>query len=139
MEELIINTAVIGVVSAIVWLVTRGVWQELENQKTTISDLKDRRVSEIENRLNGAADSRKAMHRDLSDRVRVVDCKADRESMKQMFAGYNDSVLKLERVSERTDAALRRSELVMNQVIDLKGDLSELTGRISNMNGGGNG
>ena len=131
-----------AMVGFLVWaLLRRGMERhdtEVAALRQDVAILRDRRIVQLEqstdDRLQRSAEGRKELHVAVEnirrEYVRREDCQKDTQMIMQQLAGYLEATTRLERVSERADAAMRRSEDVLNRVIEVKGELAELTGRI---------
>lgn len=131
-----------AMVGFLVWaLLRRGMERhdtDVAALRQDVAMLRDRRIVQLEqstdDRLARSAEGRKELHVAIEqvrrEYVRREDCKADKDSIMQQLAGYLEATTRLERVSERADAAMRRSEDVLNRVIEVKGELAELAGMI---------
>jgi hypothetical protein len=124
---------------------------EVDQLRTDVTDLRDQRLEGVEKelathkesddaRFKAASDARGRIHEQLDEIRTGYVSKADfvRESaaMANRLHEFTGAVLKLERVGERADMALQRSQDVLDQVISVKGDMRQLIGEMDQLRKG---
>ena len=143
MGEIVGPVLVSAVVGALVWLlikrnVERGD-RERASLKNEVSELRDERVKKVERDVEHAQRSRSKIYQDITDiRGKFVhkgECTEQRDEMMQRIAGFNESVLKLERVSERTNTVMKLGDRLLQQMISVKEDVASITARVESLNG----
>jgi len=91
-------------------------------------------------RFDAANGSRREIHKELTDiRTHFVhkkECDEAHNQLLQQMGGFNESVVKLAQVSERTDVALKRTEQLAERLINVNGDVAALTARVEDLKNG---
>ena len=147
MSSILVTAIAGGIGSAmggcIVWFFVKRPFRDQEKTMDTLKhevrDLRDDEIKDLKAADAKAESSRKSIHQEL-DQVRrkfvhKEECAESRRTIADQVAGFQASVLKLERVSERTDMALERGEELMRQTIAVKEDVAGLVARVEAISG----
>jgi len=135
-----LTTAFVGV---IVWMSIRRPMEtrdrKVEHLEHEIQDLRDDKMAAFDLRLGEAAGARRGIHQDMTKIrgtfVHKNECKERYEALAGQLAGFNEAVLKLERVGERTEVIDRNNRQILEQLIETKTEIAEIGGQIKRMNG----
>lgn len=136
------------------WLTVRRTVEtrdrDVRELRGDVEELRQHRVSRLEQDLRehalgddgrhiAANSSRKSMHEAIGrierEFVHKAECERDRSDVMKRLGEFGQSVLVLERVSERTDMAMKRGEQLLQQLINLNAEVCTLTGRVEALNG----
>lgn len=148
----LVPAAISAISGLLVWLlIQRNVERrdvEIDTLRNIVQDLRDHRVGSLESELAGqyddvnkrlaaAADARKELHREIAaireTFVTKASCETEHRKLMGQLGEYRESVLKLERVSERTDMALARGEQLLAQIIHVESRVSALAGKLEQL------
>lgn len=143
----LVNLVVIGLVGGFVrgavqrWVERRDKrHDDLEGEVRQLRDVRVTRIEsdmsehkkEADNRHRSAAESRKALHGEVArldrDKVSWADCN-------RMHDGYVSQVQELAKVTERVDAASKRTGDLFDRVIGVKEDVDRMLGRLEALEG----
>lgn len=147
MWSMVASAAISGIIGILIWIAVRRpidvATRRHEQLEDEVRDLREQRVGRLEKEMEKETTGSMNDRRDMDDKVARVrqefvhkkECSEAMGLMRDQLASFNGSVLKLERVSERTDQALESTKELMQQVISTKEDLAHLVGRVESMNG----
>ena len=149
MTQILASTISGAVVSLVVWLALYRPIKRRDDRmnklEDDVEDLREQKVKRLEKDVDKAQEGRRRLHTDMSackdaqtERINEIrntfvhkkECADFREAEAQQFARFNESVLTLARVSERTDIVMKRSEQLLQEVINVKGDVAGMAAQI---------
>jgi len=129
-----------AVLTLLLWLLVKRPLARVGMLEGAVTDLRDDKVAALTAGVAAAAGGRKALHEEITRiRTHFVDkeeCKEDQDKMAGQFVEFRATVLKLERVSERTDQAVRQSREVLAQIINVKTDVAGLCAKVEALRDG---
>ena len=129
-----------AVVTLLLWLLVKRPLARVGNLEGAVTDLRDDKVAALTAKSAAAAAARKELHREITNiRTHFVhksECKEEHDKMAGQFVEFRATVLKLERVSERTDQAMRQSREVLAQIINVKTDVAGLCAKVEALRDG---
>jgi len=139
-----VNLVLGGVLGGLVnsWLKKRDTdFSKLQNQ---VDILREEKVNKIETFMAEHASHESSARKDIYEqldhiRTRFVhkeECQRMHETLTEQYAGVQTATLKLERVGERTDMALKRGEDLLQELIGVKEDVARLCARMEALRDG---
>jgi DNA repair exonuclease SbcCD ATPase subunit len=127
-------------IALVLWLVVKRPLYRVDRLESEVADLRDDKIQTLDSQAAKAAESRKNIHEHITDIrthfVHVDQCRRQHEKMESQNLEFRATVLKLERVSERTDAALERGGEMLNQIINMKADMAGLCAKVEGLKRG---
>lgn len=122
---------VTGVIGLGLWFLLKRPLEQwtarTEHLETEVAQLRDTRIARIETDVGRHADE---ITRVKTHFVHKAECAEKHRQTREQMAGFTESVLKLERVGEKCDQALKRTETLMEQQIGLQSDIARLAGKM---------
>lgn len=131
---LVTTTLVQAVVNtAVVFIFKRTIGASairLTKLETKVEQQQEKRLEDIEGELKHAKESRGILYR---EKVSVGDCEKEHRQIERKLELFDNTVLRLERVSQKTDQAVERLESLQVQQYSLANKLAAVDERVNDL------
>lgn len=102
----------------------------LAKLETKVEQQQEKRLEDIEGELKHAKESRGMLYR---EKVSVGDCEKEHRQIERKMELFDNTVLRLERVSQKTDQAVERLESLQVQQYSLANKLAAVDERVNDL------
>jgi chromosome segregation ATPase len=133
-----VSAAAGGTVALLLWLTIRR-WIERQDSRvdrleTGLETMRDTQLKRVENGVARGEDARAKIYGDISEIrqtfVHKKECKEMRDAQMAAANEFRASVLKLERVGERADSALKRAEELQQEFVHVTSQIAVVAAQV---------
>jgi hypothetical protein len=122
----------------LVWLLVRRPLQQMDSLRRDLESLKQDEIREIKASADKAEAEAKSERRRDNDRIARIEresihkleCQHNHDGLERKLEGLINKLDQVAAISQKAESAMKTSDMLLNRMINLKGDIESLHGRL---------